>query len=94
MEEMATVHITEAEAAQDLHAVLAKVQEGVEIVIEQDHRPIAVIRSPIAKGRLLSEAIALAEARGTTAILDEGFLNDVKEGIGHRSQPWNPPSWE
>ncbi len=36
---MATVHMSEAEVARDLHAVLAKVQQGVEIVIEQDHRP-------------------------------------------------------
>ena len=40
---MVTVHMSEAEFAQDLHAVLAKVQQGVDIVIEQDHRPIAVL---------------------------------------------------
>jgi len=94
MEDMATVHMSEAEVARDLHAVLAKVQQGVEVVIEQDHRPVAVIRSPLPKGRLLSECIALAEARGTTAIPDEGFMKDVAEGIVGRSNPWNPPSWE
>jgi hypothetical protein len=36
---------------------------------------------------------ALAEARGSTVMLDEGFMKDV-EGIANRSQPWNPPSWE
>jgi antitoxin (DNA-binding transcriptional repressor) of toxin-antitoxin stability system len=94
IEDMATVHMTESEVASDLHAVLAKVQQGAEVVVEQDHRPVAVIRSPHAKGRLLSECIALAEARGTTAILDEGFTKDVGEGIAERSKPWNPPSWE
>jgi len=91
---MATVHMSEAEVALDLHAVLAKVQEGVEVIVEQDHRPVAVIRSPFLKGRLLSECIALAEARGTTAIPDEGFMKDVAEGTADRSKPWNPPSWE
>jgi antitoxin (DNA-binding transcriptional repressor) of toxin-antitoxin stability system len=91
---MATVHMTEAEVARDLHSVLAKVRQGVEVVIEQDHQPVAVIRSPLAKGRLLSECIALAEARGTTAILDDGYMNDVAEGIEERSKPWNPQSWE
>ena len=91
---MATVYISEVELTRDLHAVLAKVQEGVEIVVEQDHRPIAVIRSPVMKGRLLSECIAVAEARGSTVTLDEGFMKDVEEGIASRSQPWNPPSWE
>jgi len=31
---MATVHMSEAEVARDLHAALAKVQQGVEIVIK------------------------------------------------------------
>lgn len=94
IEDMSTVRITETELARDVHAVLERVRQGVEIVIEEDHRPVAVIRSPLPRGRLLSECIALAEARGTTAILDEGFVKDVEEGIAERSKPWNPPAWE
>jgi hypothetical protein len=30
--------MSEDELARDVHAVLAKVQQGVEVVIEQDHR--------------------------------------------------------
>jgi hypothetical protein len=91
---MATVHMSEAEVARDLHAVLAQVRLGVEVVIEQDHLAVAVIRSAPAKGRVLSECIAMAEARGTTAFPDEGFMKDVDEGIVARSRPWNPPSWD
>jgi len=94
IESMAEVHMTEAEVARDLHGVLAKVQQGVEVVVEQDHRPVAVIRSPLPKGRLLSECIALAEARGSVATLDEGFMKDVEEGIVSRSGRWSPPAWE
>ena len=94
IESMAQVRMTEAELAGDLHGTLDKVRQGVEIVVEQDHRPVAVIRSPRAKGRLLSECIALAEARGSTATLDDGFMKDVEEGIARRSQLWNPPAWE
>jgi hypothetical protein len=43
---------------------------------------------------LISECIALAEARGTAAIPDEGFMKDVADGIADRSKPWNLPSWE
>lgn len=86
--------MTESEVARDLHAVLAEVQKGVEVVVEQDHRPVAVIRPASPKGRLLSECIALAEARGTTAIPDEGFMKDVARGIEERTKPWKPPSWE
>jgi hypothetical protein len=94
IEVVTQVHMTEEEVARDLHSVLDKVQQGVEVVVEQDHRPVAVIRSPLPKGRLLSECIALAEAGGSTAMLDEGFMKDVEEGIASRSQPWNPPAWE
>jgi antitoxin (DNA-binding transcriptional repressor) of toxin-antitoxin stability system len=91
---MAQVHMTEGELAHDLHGVLDRVQQGVEVVVEQDHRPVAVIHSPLPKGRLLSECIALSEARGSAATLDQGFMKDVEEGIAHHSQPWNPPAWE
>ena len=94
IESMAQVHMTEAEVARDLHGVLARVQQGIEVVVEQNHRAVAVIRSPLPKGRLLSECITLAEARGSTATLDEGFMKDVEEGIASRSQLWNPPAWE
>jgi antitoxin (DNA-binding transcriptional repressor) of toxin-antitoxin stability system len=89
-----TVRITEAELARDLHAVLEKVQRGSEVIVErEDHRPVAVITSPVPKPRTLSDSIALAEARGTTAVPDEGFMEDVAEGIAERSKPWTPPSW-
>jgi antitoxin (DNA-binding transcriptional repressor) of toxin-antitoxin stability system len=88
--DMGTLRITEAELARDIHAVLAKVRTGVEVIVERDHRTVAVIRTPAPQGSLLSESIALAEARGTTAIPDEGY---VEEGIAERSQPGNPPTW-
>jgi antitoxin (DNA-binding transcriptional repressor) of toxin-antitoxin stability system len=91
---MSTVRITESELARDVHGILEKVQQGVEVIVEQDHRPVAVIRSPKRSGRLLSECIALAKARGSTVTLDEGFAKDVEDGIRERSKPWNPPSWE
>jgi antitoxin (DNA-binding transcriptional repressor) of toxin-antitoxin stability system len=41
---MAQVHMSEAEVAKNFAAVLEKVRQGGEIVVEQDHRPVAVIR--------------------------------------------------
>ena len=86
--------MTEGEVARDLHSVLDRVQKGIDVIVEQDHKPVAVIRPAVPKGRLLSECIALAEARGTTAAPDEGFMKDVANGIAERSKQWNPPSWE
>jgi antitoxin (DNA-binding transcriptional repressor) of toxin-antitoxin stability system len=91
---MAQVHMTEADLARDLHGALDKVRHGVEIVVEQDQQPVAIIRPAQPRGRLLSECIALAEAQNSAATLDEGFMKDVEEGIASRSQPWTPPTWE
>jgi antitoxin (DNA-binding transcriptional repressor) of toxin-antitoxin stability system len=91
---MATIHITEAELARDVHEVLARVQQGLEVVIEQDQNAIAVLRPAVMKGRPLSECIAIAEARQAAAVPDEGFMEDVAKGIAERSKPWLPPSWE
>jgi hypothetical protein len=73
---------------------LARVRERVEIIVEQDHRPVAVIKTPQGTGRLLSAATALTEARGSAATLDDGFMKDVEEGIANRSERWAPPAWE
>jgi antitoxin (DNA-binding transcriptional repressor) of toxin-antitoxin stability system len=88
------VRMTEAEVARDLHNVLEKVRQGVEVVVEQDSRPVAVIKAPAVAGRKISEVIAAMEASGANAVLDEDFARDVEEGIRTRRQPWNPPSWD
>jgi|SRR5688572_3765855 antitoxin (DNA-binding transcriptional repressor) of toxin-antitoxin stability system len=100
MEAMAIVHMSEAEVARDLHAVLAKVQQGIEIVIEQDHRPVAVLKpsAPPRPGRKLSECIALAKAYetrlGYAPIPDEDFAKDVQAGIDGRRDSFEPPAWD
>ena len=71
--DMGTLHITEAELARDLHTVLAKVREGVEVIVEQDHHPIALIRAPLPKGRLLSESRLAGESACPT-LLPKGRL--------------------
>lgn len=97
---MATVHMSEAEVARNLRAVLAKVRQGVEIVIEQDHRPVAVLRpsESTRTGRKLSECVALAkdyEAKlGDAPIPDEDFTKDVQAGIDARRDSFQPPAWD
>ena len=92
--DMGTLHITDAELARDPYAVLAKVEEGVEVIVERDHRPVATIKTPRRSGRPISACIASARASGSKVILDGGFGKDVEEGIEERSKPWNPPSWD
>ena len=92
--DMMTVHVTEAELARDVRAVLEKVRQGIEVIIEQDSRPVAVLKAPQVKGRNISEVIAALEASGARAVMDEDFARDVEEGIKTHRQPWNPPSWD
>lgn len=94
IEDMATVRIPEAELARDLHAVLDRAQQGVEGVIEQDHRPVAVIRQPERSGRPVSEILEAARRRNSTVTLGDGFGKDLEAIIASQQQPWNPPSWE
>jgi antitoxin (DNA-binding transcriptional repressor) of toxin-antitoxin stability system len=91
---MGTVRITEAELARDLHGVLAKVKAGLEVVVEQDHRPVAVIRPSTVAGRMISEVLSDLKARGSRAVMDDEFARDIEEGIQSQRQPWNPPSWD
>jgi uncharacterized protein YbaP (TraB family) len=90
---MGTLHISDADLARDPYAVLAKVEEGVEVIVERNHRPAATIRMPSRSGRPISECIASARASGSKVTLDDGFGKDVEDGIRERSQPWNPASW-
>jgi antitoxin (DNA-binding transcriptional repressor) of toxin-antitoxin stability system len=89
MEAMATIHMSEAEVARDLHEVLAKVQQGVEIVIEQDHRPVAVIRAQHRSGRPIEEILREAKQRNSTVTLDDDFGKDLEEIVAGHQKPSN-----
>jgi antitoxin (DNA-binding transcriptional repressor) of toxin-antitoxin stability system len=91
---METVRISEAELVRDLHAILAKVQEGVEVIVEQDHRPVAVIRQAQRSGRPISQILQQARERKSTVTLDPDFGKDMESIIASDQQPWNPPSWD
>jgi antitoxin (DNA-binding transcriptional repressor) of toxin-antitoxin stability system len=93
------IHISEKEAAEtSVATLLAHVRAGTEVVIENDARPVAVLRAaePL-PGRLLSESIALAEAHakelGYEPTLDPDFAADLEEIINSR-KPRNIPKWE
>jgi antitoxin (DNA-binding transcriptional repressor) of toxin-antitoxin stability system len=93
------IHISEAEAATtNVATLLAHVRAGAEVVIENNARPVAVLRSAEPHpGRLLSESIALAEAHakelGYEPTLDPEFAADLEEIINSR-KPRNVSTWE
>jgi antitoxin (DNA-binding transcriptional repressor) of toxin-antitoxin stability system len=89
------MHVSQAEALSDFAALLARVRAGMEIIIEDNSRAVAVLTpAPVRPGRLLSDAIASAESRGSTATLDGNFAHDLDEIISSHREPLNPPAWE
>jgi antitoxin (DNA-binding transcriptional repressor) of toxin-antitoxin stability system len=95
---MASVNMSEDEVVREIATVLAKVRDGLEVVVEHDRRTVAVIRPPQRAGRKLSECIALAEAYeaklGYSPVLDAEFAKDVEAVINTNRQPFEAPSWE
>jgi len=96
---MATIHISEADAAGDFAGVMARIRAGIEVVIESETRAVAVVRPAGGefRPRLLSESIALAkkhaEKLGYEPRMDPEFAADLEEIMNSR-KPWNPPAWE
>lgn len=89
--------MTEAELVKDIQSVLEKVQQGLEVVVERNHLPVAVLRPASPQRRTISECIALAEQRekerGYAVGLDPDFAADVEQIVRNR-KPWNPPPWD
>ena len=79
--------MTQSEVTHNFDAVLARLREGAEVVVEQAQMPGAVIRLPRRSGRPISECIASARASASAATLDEEFAQDVNAGIESRQQP-------
>jgi hypothetical protein len=93
---MSTVHITETELAADVHAVLEKVRNGTEVIVERDHRAVAIIKTAPGPGRKIGECAALAKAYeehlGYRPVPDADFARDVDDAV--RREPFDPPSWD
>jgi hypothetical protein len=41
------LHVSEADAVRDMASILQHVQAGMEVVIERDAQPLAVVRPPL-----------------------------------------------
>ena len=91
--EKRVIHISEVEAASDFAAVLARVRAGVEVVIERDAQPVAVVHPAGPVRRSISECIALLP-EDSTAVIDPDFAKDVEAAVESHREPLNPPAWD
>lgn len=93
IEEMAQVHITEAELVRNIQAVLEQVRRGAEVLVEEGYRTVAIIKPVREPGRPIDECIQLAKACGSGATLDEDYAQDLEEIISRR-EPLDSSVWE
>ncbi len=91
---MAVIHISEAEAARDFAALLARVRAGAEVVIDDGpHTAVVLCVAAERPVRLLSESLRLAKEHGSTVTLDGGFAHDLEAVINSHPEPLKS-SWD
>lgn len=94
---MATIRISEADAARDFAGLMAHVRLGTEVVIENGTSPVAVLRLAAPPRRSVSESIALAEARtrelGYKPVMDADYAADLEQIVRNR-KPRDTSAWE
>jgi antitoxin (DNA-binding transcriptional repressor) of toxin-antitoxin stability system len=93
IEGMVRLHMSQAELVKDIQAVLEKVRQGAEVIVEDGHHAVAVIKPVQGPGRSIDECIAIAKARGSGATLDEGFAKDLEDIIASR-EPLDTSVWD
>lgn len=79
--------------AKNFAAVLEKVRQGVEVVVEHNHQPVAVLRPADPPRRRISEVLALMP-KNSTAIMDDDFARDIEAAIASHREPLEPPAWD
>ena len=97
IESMGQIHMTEAEVTNNFAAAMEKIQQGAEIIVERDERPVAVIKPPQFRGRSIDECIALAKAYeerlGYAPMPDPDFAKDVQAVIDAHREPLDISGW-
>jgi len=94
---MATIHISETEAARDFPNLMARVREGSEVVIESGSQPVALLRSTGFPRRSISESIAMARESslklGYKPVIDADFAADIDSILRNR-KPSDRSGWD
>src|SRR5437588_12896871 len=88
---MATIHLSQAEAARDFAALLRRVRSGAEIVIENGSEPIAILHAATPPRRSLAEVLALLP-EDSDGVIDADFARDVELAVEAHREPLDPPS--
>ena len=90
---MEPLHISEGDLAKDVRSILQRVETGIEVIVERDAHPVAVIRPAEPAHRKISECIALMPA-DSTATIDPDFAKDVEAAVAAHREALEPPNWD
>jgi hypothetical protein len=83
--------MSEEELARDFVTVLKKVvTQGLEVVVEHDRQPVAVLHAALPPRRKVSEILALMP-KNSTATMDADFASDVQAAIESHREPQYAP---
>jgi antitoxin (DNA-binding transcriptional repressor) of toxin-antitoxin stability system len=93
IEVMLQVHMTEAEIAGNFAAAMEKVRQGLEVVVEHEHQPIAVLKAAETPRRTISEILALMP-KNSTATIDEDFAADVEAAVESHRESLDASKWD
>lgn len=91
----AVIRVPRSEAISNIDSLLDRAFEGAEVVIEDGPRKVKLSNPESSgPGRLLSESIASARSRASSATIDEDFAADVKSAVEAHREPLDAPAWE
>ena len=90
---MAQIHMSDAEIAGDFAAALEKVRQGIEVIVEHDSLPIAVLKAAEPPRRTISEILALMP-KDSTAVIDADFAADVEAAVSAHRDPLDSSKWD
>ena len=93
IEVMMQVHMTEAEIAGNFGAALEKQRQGLEVVVESEHLPVAVLRAAEMPRRKTSEILALM-TENPAAVMDADFARDAASAIESHRESLDTTKWD
>ena len=85
--------MSDAEVAGNFAAALEKVRQGLEVVVEHENRPVAVLKPAATSARTISKCIAMLPP-DSPATIDADFGADVEAAIAAHREALEPSAWE
>ncbi len=90
--------MTDAEIVTNFSSVIEKVERGIDVIVDRNDRPVAVIRSPAPAGRPLDECILLStryeQASPRPPSADPDFERDVRAAVESHHDHSDSSGWD